>query len=272
MAEEKNFEPSSKKKKKAKKEGQFARSREITQFAQLTTCYCLIYYLPFWCHTLIDFHHKIHKNSGVLHLESNFEVWNKLFQDSAQMVLVFGFALVLVTLMSELAQAGVNISFEKIKPKLSNINPVSGVRKIFGGGENGGFSPFKLLSEILQLVFLGVVISGILWMSLLSLISKLMTMNINDFANIIDVSKLVLSRLCLYLILVSLCFGIFKYYLSRKSIRRQLMMSFEELKQEYKDDEGDPQTKSERKAIHQELLLNGAIETVKNAKVIISDF
>lgn len=271
MAEEKNFEPSAKKKKKAIKDGQIARSREITQALQLTVCFYIVFFLPFWCHTFIDLQHKIHKNSAPFNINANFEIWWHLFQIAGLFVGVFCLALVLVTLLSEFSQVGIKFSLDRIKPKLSNIDPISGLKKIFGGG-GSGVSPIKSILEVFQLIILGVIIVGALWWTTFSFTIKIMRMEVSNFENVVVISSLILKDLSFYLIIISIAFGIFKYHQSRKQIRKQLMMDFEELKREYKEDEGDPHAKSERKAIHQELLQNGIMETVKKAKVVISDF
>jgi flagellar biosynthesis protein FlhB len=71
------------------------------------------------------------------------------------------------------------------------------------------------------------------------------------------------------IVVLSVLYGAIRYILSHHRIRKQLRMDFEELKKELKEDEGDPHTKGQRKAMHQEVLLHGMIDNVKKAKVVL---
>jgi type III secretion protein U len=57
----------------------------------------------------------------------------------------------------------------------------------------------------------------------------------------------------------------------RMQYRKQLMMSKDEVKQEYKQMEGDPHIKHHRRHLHQELLQSGAVEKSRTASVLVTN-
>ena len=63
--------------------------------------------------------------------------------------------------------------------------------------------------------------------------------------------------------------GAADYLLQKKLYMKELMMSKEEVVREYKESEGDPQMKSLRKQLHEEILSQSMIQNVPKADVII---
>ena len=57
----------------------------------------------------------------------------------------------------------------------------------------------------------------------------------------------------------------------KNSGTKELMMSKDEIKQEYKQSEGDPTIKSKRKQLHQELVMSDATENTKKASVLVTN-
>jgi flagellar biosynthesis protein FlhB len=59
------------------------------------------------------------------------------------------------------------------------------------------------------------------------------------------------------------------YWLARWRFFRQLKMSLQEVRDEYREDEGDPHTKAARKNEHRALLLSEIERRVKSSKVVV---
>ncbi|MCB0318766.1 MAG: EscU/YscU/HrcU family type III secretion system export apparatus switch protein, partial [Bdellovibrionales bacterium] len=60
-----------------------------------------------------------------------------------------------------------------------------------------------------------------------------------------------------------------EYWINKKKFIKEMSMSHTELKNEHKEDEGDPLLKFSRKALHQEILSQDLVQRVKNSKVVI---
>ena len=61
------------------------------------------------------------------------------------------------------------------------------------------------------------------------------------------------------------------YFYQKYKWTREHMMSIDEVKREYKDSEGDPQIKSQRKQLYRQLMNQNTLENVRRAKVLITN-
>jgi len=68
---------------------------------------------------------------------------------------------------------------------------------------------------------------------------------------------------------VFIIIGVVDLIIARKQFAKEMMMSKHDVKQEYKQMEGDPQVKGQRKQLAHELLFSGSQENVKNADAVI---
>lgn len=64
-------------------------------------------------------------------------------------------------------------------------------------------------------------------------------------------------------------FGLLEYGVRRKAFYRELSMSFAELRQEHKEDEGDPQVRSMRHALHHAMTFGELVARTRKSKCIV---
>ena len=67
-----------------------------------------------------------------------------------------------------------------------------------------------------------------------------------------------------------LVIGAADYLLQKRFVMKDLMMTKEEVKREYKEDEGDPHVKHRRKELHHELLQETEMHNVANASAVVT--
>ncbi len=70
---------------------------------------------------------------------------------------------------------------------------------------------------------------------------------------------------------VYLVVGIADIAWQRFSYKKELMMTKDEVKREYKESEGDPHIKGARKHLHQELMMSGTVEKTRKASVVVTN-
>ena len=63
--------------------------------------------------------------------------------------------------------------------------------------------------------------------------------------------------------------GVADYFINRRRYFKELEMTHEELKREFREEEGDPQIKAERRAAHHSIAVQALTEQVRRSKVII---
>ncbi|WP_208558977.1 flagellar biosynthesis protein FlhB [Marinilactibacillus kalidii] len=163
--------------------------------------------------------------------------------------------------VGNLVQVGFMFSGEALKPSLKKINPISGFKNIFG--KKAVFGLIKNLSKLFIVV-------GFTLLTLKD--SAVLIMNSGNIGTprIFTFMIGTVSRLCFILAIFLAILGVGDYIFQRYTHKKELMMSMQEIKDEYKEMEGDPQVKAQRKARYRELL-SGKISDVDEATVIITN-
>ncbi|SIO26672.1 flagellar biosynthetic protein FlhB [Carnobacterium alterfunditum] len=163
--------------------------------------------------------------------------------------------------VSTIVQTGFLFSIEPIKFKLSKINPISGFKNMFS--KKTVFTLFKNVAK-LTLVF---------WMAYKTLETSvyliLNSSNVGTEKLFFLMSDLVME-LATQLGVLLLILGLIDYIYQVYDYRKNLKMSKQELKDEYKEAEGDPQIKSQRRQRYRQLT-KGGLHDVETATAIITN-
>lgn len=266
MAGEKQFKASKKKIDKARKDGKVPKAKEISNSIQVLSCSMLVYLLT---NLGNDLSNSCHKVMRVRDWEGEGMFLGLIGGIYKGIILKVSFGLVclfILTFLSELLQVGLSFSLNKVGFKLNNINPLNGLKKILGERE-GAKAPLGLVYAGLEMfVFLAVC----LFVTFDYSVSVVKSFLVADMEQ--QLGFLFLEAVRQFLIrfaILSVVYATYKYLMSYRRINKDLMMDFDELKQESKEDEGDPHFKGHRKSLHQEVLMHGSIQNVRRAKVLI---
>jgi flagellar biosynthetic protein FlhB len=164
--------------------------------------------------------------------------------------------------VGQFVQVGPLLTAEPVKAKFSRLNPISGIQRIFGvrGAVKSGVSILKLvLIAGVAILVLSVRLEEIVGLSALGLM-----------AGLARAGRVALELLA-WLLAVTLIIGIIDYAFQRWQHRRDLRMTRQEVKEERKDMEGDPQVKSRRLRMAMEIALQRAQAKVPEADVIVAN-
>ena len=178
---------------------------------------------------------------SVQHLLSEAAV---LFEQGFALMSPIVIAIMLVSILTTLVQTKPNISFYPLKPDWNKLSPIKGFKKIFGIK-----MLFELAKSIIKLIVLGAILYFMFVQTQPFLMSLIQRSPASATAVFISQAAVLVFHLLLALILVAILDLIF----SQKQYQKNLRMSKHEVKQEYKRREGDPQIKSKRQQLQQEL-------------------
>lgn len=161
----------------------------------------------------------------------------------------------------EFLQAGPVFSVDKITPKFENLNPAEGFKRLFS--MDNVIEVVKSLLKTFALAWVGwLVIRGMLptlvklpWSSRPELIGSALW----------DAAKPMLGWSLGALAMLS----VLDVTYQRFSFMKKMRMSRRDIKQEMKDNEGDPYVKMQRKQIHQEWSQRNATSAARNATALI---
>lgn len=165
--------------------------------------------------------------------------------------------LVLLTLI---AMRGLVFAPTKLEPKLSRIDPISNAKQKFGPS-----GLFEFGKNSVKLVIYGTV----LWLFLSSKLTALLgTIRLSAGQVSAAMMEMIVEFLGLVVLIMLIMGGIDYCWQYFDHLRRQ-RMSHQELKDEFKQSEGDPHTKGQRQMRGREIAMNQAIADVPKADVVI---
>jgi flagellar biosynthetic protein FlhB len=152
-------------------------------------------------------------------------------------------------------------SAEIVQMKFEKLNPAQGFQNIF-------FRSKTYIELLKNLVKLGVVLALAYFVIRGSLRDAILTSRLT----VEDTGALATRMVAGFLLrggVVFLLIGAADFLLQKKLYLKSLMMSKEEVKQEYKQEEGDPHVKGMRRHLQEELAMSGATVHVPKATVVV---
>jgi len=174
---------------------------------------------------------------------------------------VFAIAMV-VGLISEYAQVGVLFTFETLKFKFSRINPLSGIKRVFSLR-----ALVELVKSIIKLVIVGAVAYSYI-KSESKNIYTIMQLDVIGIATYIGSTTINLAiRICIAFIFI----GAFDYLYQWYEFEKGLKMSKQDIKEEYKQIEGNPEIKSKIRQKQRQMSMKRMLNDVPKADVVITN-
>lgn len=168
----------------------------------------------------------------------------------------------LTGLVVSYAQVGFLFTIETLRPKFDRINPFSGLKRVFS---------MRSIVELMKAVFKIVIIGYVSYTYLngqASAIMSLMDMDIMNIASFIGLTSLNLAiRICVALIIL----GAFDFVYQWWEYEKNLKMSKQEIKEEYKQTEGNPEIKSKIRQKQRQMSMHRMMQEVPKADVIITN-
>ena len=153
-------------------------------------------------------------------------------------------------------------SGEPLKPNFGKISPLAGAKRLFGKQAAANFA-----KGIFKLVLLGTVMVMILWPERLRL-ESLLHMDVSELLGVtISLTKHLMGSVVALLALVAIGDYLFQY---RQWYERQ-KMSVQEMKEEFKQSEGDPHVKGRIRQIRQQRMKKRMMAAVPKASVLITN-
>ncbi|GGD36608.1 flagellar biosynthesis protein FlhB [Malaciobacter pacificus] len=260
--EEKTEEPTEKKLQDAKNQGNVPKSMEVTGAAILL--FGSVYLLFFSSFSLLEIKKLMLFSYGFIGEEMTSTVYTSI---TVYVVVTLLKALaplfilvLLLTLIMNWAQFGFVAA--PLKFDLQKLDPIKGLKNIFG---------LKKALEALKLTLKLTIIITV--MTLLFLFTNklfLAMMNQETMATISTMIELTIYFLAAILFII-IIFAIIDFYFTRYYYTKSLRMSKQEIKDEFKNMEGDPQVKGRIRRIQMKMAMQRMMSNVPDADVVITN-
>jgi type III secretion protein U len=164
--------------------------------------------------------------------------------------------------VGHLGQTGLLFAFKAAMPKLDKLNPKQWFGKVFS---------LKNLIEFLRSILkIGVVVL-VFYLVFMNTLPLLLRLPGHGFAAVQIALRQVMRQTASYSLAAFVAIAALDWLFQRHQFLKEHMMSKEDLKNEYKEQEGDPQIKGQRKQLHQEMVMSDQTQSVKNADVLITN-
>lgn len=247
-----------------RKRGHVAISQDVVAVATLVAAYALLRILaPTYVQKITAFMQYCMGDMAVSGLSLNGILDNlslRLIETLAMTVGLFTAGVIVVSVSATFAQTGMLVSAEPLKPKLSKLNPIEGFKKLFS--LKGVIETLKSIIKITLLLY--IVYSNLL--DVLSVSSKYLYTDIA--ASVSHVYDSVLAMI-FDIIIAFAAIAAADYLYQWWNYERDLRMSKQEIKEEFKQMEGDPQIKGKIKERQRQMAMSRMMQQVPQADVVI---
>jgi type III secretion protein U len=165
----------------------------------------------------------------------------------------------MIGLLVEYLQVGSIFTGEKIKPKFEHLNPVEGLKRMFG--VDNLVDIFKALVKTILLCFIG-------WLVLRSMLPQLVGL-MGSPEQLGTAIWAVAKQLLIWTISIFVLVSILDMGWQKYSFTKKMRMSMRDIKQETKESEGDPYIKAQRRQTHMEWSQRNAASAAGAANVLV---
>ncbi len=269
MAEEsgqdKTEEPTAQRLSKAREEGQIARSQELAPAAMMVIATLFF--------TMMG--QYLFNSMGSL-FKSQLQFDRKITDKAELLPAIFGSAIVdgfvivlpLIAIMAVIAALSTTLSGGLIfapklaLPKFSKLNPLTGLKRMFGT---------DALIQLGKAVAKFLVVGAILLVSVMNNLNDLTNISQMDLGQAVSVAGTIIVDSCFWLSLGLVLVALVDVPLQRHQLNKKLKMTKQEVKDEMKNSEGNPEVKGQIRRRQREILNNKMMTKVKDADVVITN-
>jgi flagellar biosynthesis protein FlhB len=263
--QERTEQASPRRREEARKKGQVARSPEVPSAAILLACSLLFYFCSGgMLERMMDLTRWILRECGttsvtMVNIDNLFWGWAwKLFLIMAPLLLT----VVIAGFLSNYLQIGFVFSPEALAPKLEKIDPLKGFQRLFS---------LRSLVELVKSILKMTVIAIIVWFTLKDEIDNLIPLMDDSLMGILVYTGKVTFRILITTCWALIVLALLDYLYQRWEYEKGLRMSRQEVKDEYKQSEGDPIIKARIRRIQREAARKRMMANIPKADVVITN-
>ncbi|WEK56174.1 MAG: flagellar biosynthesis protein FlhB [Candidatus Cohnella colombiensis] len=265
FAGEKSEKATPKKRQDSRKKGQVAKSREIpSAFILLGGISCLMMLGSFFRDRILMLFNDVFLNRLTMEVTTE-NVYSMLYQYMVQIIIfllpIFVIVIVII-FVGYYVQIGWLLTMEPLKPKLNKLNPIKGAKNIFGPR-----ALVEFFKSSLKMLSVGLVVYTVIWGER----SKFLTLATVPIQEVFSYVAGLVLKLGIYVSALMIILAIADYMYQKYEHEKNLKMSKQDIKDEHKNQEGDPLIKGKIRERQRRMALMRMMQEVPNADVIITN-
>lgn len=258
---DKTEDPTPKRKKDARKDGQIPKSAEIASWtAMLAATYLLQLTAVVSADRMVDLVDDAAKIIEEPEIGPAMALFGDGMVSGAIVVAPLAFGLLVLGVLVNLVQVGWSPSGKLLKPKMERVNPFKGVKRLL--------SPHSLwegAKTLLKVVILG----ALSYQAIMDIVPVLVATGQQPVATTMSYvgnRAMSMTRTVAY---AGLVLALIDYGLQRKKVAKQMKMTKQEVRDEHKQAEGDPHMKGHIRSKQMSMSRNRMMSEVANADVVL---
>ncbi|MBQ4831774.1 flagellar biosynthesis protein FlhB [Pseudoalteromonas sp. MMG010] len=263
--QEKTEEPTSKKVDDAKKKGQIARSKELgTMFVLIFSAISLLLYGPEIGKGLYNVMGRLLSlnRSETYDTTKMFSVWGYVADALIFPMAMFVLIIVLAAIIGNTLLGGFNFSWGAAAPKANKMSPMKGFKRMFGSQ-----AAVELLKAILKFSMVAVCAIFLIQTFFDEILHLSLESAPGNIIHALEILSWMFLGLSCTLALIAAIDAPYQSY----SHNKQLKMTLQEVKDEYKNSEGDPQIKARIRQTQRQMSQRRMMQDVPDADVIVTN-
>ncbi|MHA1539302.1 MAG: flagellar biosynthesis protein FlhB [Alphaproteobacteria bacterium] len=262
---QKTEDPSDKKLSKAKKEGNVATSREIYNWFMLSSATALFAFMGLKIARKIKntIYRFVEHPDDILLTHESFGLLAKEVLSDFVLFLIIPFGVMYVTaILAGYVQNGFILSMKSIEPKLEKVSPLSGLKRLFSMK-----TLFEFLKNLAKMVVIILIVGTMMYPEIQN-ISAMISMEAGEVGyKLYDVVRRILLMIVIFLTTIAAA----DWFYQRYAYHKRMRMTKQEVKDEYKQAEGDPQIKGKLRQLRMQKAQQRMMQEVPKADVVITN-
>ncbi len=262
---EKSEEPSEKKLREAREKGQVPRSKELSTLIMTLSASVFLY---FYGHYMIEDFERIMVQGLSFDRAHAFDfkmLTNRILGmvvDATYLVIPFLALMVFIALISAALIGGWNFSAKAMAPKISKLNPMKGLKKMVSMN-----ALMELLKAFAKFTLIGLVAAYFLWNSY----EEVLSIGLESITSALSHSGIIITEAFIFVSLALIVVAAVDVPFQVHQHITQLKMTKQEVKEEHKQQEGNPEIKGRIRQVQREMSQKRMMQSVPDADVIITN-
>lgn len=263
-SEEKTEQATPKRIREARKKGQVPKSKDLTTVFEMIVVFVTIAvamdYMADEAKRYMEYVFKV-----LNHDPDPSELWEVGRRSLEVMIkmtvpaLLAGF---IAALVIGFLQVGPIFTTETLAPKFEKLNPIEGLKNMF---------KIVTLIELLKNVAKLFLVFYLAYSTLQKYRQDILFASMVGMSDAMAVTGQILSSFFIKVAVLFMCIALIDLAVQRWNFMKNMRMSKDEVKREYKQDEGDPHVKGERRRLHREMVFGDARKNVKKSDAVVTN-
>ena len=262
-SEEKTEKPSAQKRRKARQEGQIPRSKDMGLAASLLAAFIVVSNSFHWYRDFVqEAFLTVHQYGQHI---GDPDILGQFLQHNLLILLKFILTLTpmpLAALIASLIPGGWIFSLKKIFPDLSKISPLKGIGRLFSSEQ---------IIDVGKMIVKSLLVLLLLAVSLHRHFTAFLDLQTRYFAPAVSEGLSLYHDVMLNVVMLFILFALFDVPLAKHMFTKGLKMTKQEVKDEYKNQEGSPEIKARVRRLQRQMALGQIRRVVPKADVVIAN-